>query len=112
MMPRTPFREHLTNQVTKGFDLLLSCRRLHHRAGSSPLELHGTVYSVVCLDCGFSFCRELFQEQVKDLNPKVSVFDAHYLLYLKDVNLDFACHIILYFATRNRLEIGEVIIYN
>lgn len=44
--------------------------RLHHRAGSSPLELHGTVYSVVCLDCGFSFCRELFQEQVKDLNPK------------------------------------------
>ncbi|CAN1787618.1 NAD-dependent protein deacylase SRT2 [Linum perenne] len=44
--------------------------RLHHRAGSSPLEIHGTVYSVICLDCGFSFCRELFQEQLKDLNPK------------------------------------------
>ncbi|CAL1371832.1 unnamed protein product [Linum trigynum] len=44
--------------------------RLHHRAGSSPLEIHGTVYSVICLDCGFSFGRELFQEQLKDLNPK------------------------------------------
>ncbi|KAK6923473.1 Sirtuin family [Dillenia turbinata] len=44
--------------------------RLHHRAGSSPLELHGTVYVVSCIDCGFSFCRELFQDQVKSLNPK------------------------------------------
>uniref|UniRef100_A0A2N9GS70 NAD-dependent protein deacylase n=1 Tax=Fagus sylvatica TaxID=28930 RepID=A0A2N9GS70_FAGSY len=44
--------------------------RLHHRAGSNPLELHGTVYTVVCLDCGFSFCRNLFQDQVKELNPK------------------------------------------
>ncbi|CAN0917493.1 NAD-dependent protein deacylase SRT2 [Linum grandiflorum] len=44
--------------------------RLHHRAGSSPLEIHGTVYSVICLDCGFSFSRELFQEQLKNLNPK------------------------------------------
>ncbi|XP_031401094.1 NAD-dependent protein deacylase SRT2 [Punica granatum] len=44
--------------------------RLHHRAGSNPLELHGTVYSVICIDCGFSFCRELFQEEVKALNPK------------------------------------------
>ncbi|GKV10969.1 hypothetical protein SLEP1_g22262 [Rubroshorea leprosula] len=46
--------------------------RLHHRAGSNPLELHGTVYSVICLDCGFSFCRNLFQDEVKALNPKVS----------------------------------------
>ncbi|KAL6992972.1 NAD-dependent protein deacetylase srt2 [Sarracenia purpurea var. burkii] len=44
--------------------------RLHHRAGSNPLELHGTVYTVVCLDCGFSFSRHSFQEQVKALNPK------------------------------------------
>ncbi|OVA16468.1 Sirtuin family [Macleaya cordata] len=44
--------------------------RLHHRAGSNPLELHGTVYSVICLECGFSFCRDLFQDQVKALNPK------------------------------------------
>ncbi|XP_042488493.1 NAD-dependent protein deacylase SRT2 [Macadamia integrifolia] len=44
--------------------------RLHHRAGSNPLELHGSVYSVICLDCGSSFCRNLFQDQVKALNPK------------------------------------------
>ena len=50
----------------------LFCSRLHHHAGSNPLELHGTVYTVVCLDCGFSFCRNLFQDQVKELNPKVS----------------------------------------
>ncbi|PWA63250.1 sirtuin 2 [Artemisia annua] len=44
--------------------------RLHHRAGSSPLELHGTVYIVACLDCGFSFPRELFQDQLNSLNPE------------------------------------------
>ncbi|GKC15646.1 NAD-dependent protein deacylase SRT2 [Tanacetum coccineum] len=44
--------------------------RLHHRAGSSPLELHGTVYIVACLDCGFSFPRELFQDQINSLNPE------------------------------------------
>ncbi|KAJ0973178.1 hypothetical protein J5N97_021137 [Dioscorea zingiberensis] len=44
--------------------------RLHHRAGSDPLELHGSVYSVVCLECSASICRNSFQEQVKALNPK------------------------------------------
>uniref|UniRef100_A0A1J3I2E8 NAD-dependent protein deacylase n=1 Tax=Noccaea caerulescens TaxID=107243 RepID=A0A1J3I2E8_NOCCA len=44
--------------------------RLHHRAGSSPLELHGTVYTVMCLACGFSFPRDSFQDQLKALNPK------------------------------------------
>ncbi|XP_052191533.1 NAD-dependent protein deacylase SRT2 isoform X1 [Diospyros lotus] len=44
--------------------------RLHHHAGSNPLELHGTVYIVVCLSCGFSFSRQLFQDQLKALNPK------------------------------------------
>ncbi|XP_030440514.1 NAD-dependent protein deacylase SRT2 isoform X1 [Syzygium oleosum] len=44
--------------------------RLHHRAGSNPLEIHGTVYTAICIDCGFSFCRNLFQEEVKALNPK------------------------------------------
>ncbi|XP_023637530.1 NAD-dependent protein deacylase SRT2 isoform X1 [Capsella rubella] len=44
--------------------------RLHHRAGSDPLELHGTVYTVMCLDCGFSFPRDLFQDQLKAINPK------------------------------------------
>ncbi|WVZ88696.1 hypothetical protein U9M48_035183 [Paspalum notatum var. saurae] len=45
-------------------------RRLHHRAGSKPLELHGSVYEVICLECGTTVSRESFQEQVKELNPK------------------------------------------
>ncbi|XP_020573676.1 NAD-dependent protein deacylase SRT2 isoform X2 [Phalaenopsis equestris] len=44
--------------------------RLHHRAGSEPLELHGTVYTVVCLNCGTSVDRNYFQDQVKALNAK------------------------------------------
>ncbi|KAI0528551.1 hypothetical protein KFK09_001093 [Dendrobium nobile] len=44
--------------------------RLHHRAGSEPLELHGTVYTVVCLNCAISVDRNSFQDQVKALNPK------------------------------------------
>ncbi|KAL8473454.1 hypothetical protein ACS0TY_030330 [Phlomoides rotata] len=44
--------------------------RLHHRAGSNPLELHGTVYVVACTNCGFSLPRSSFQDQVKALNPK------------------------------------------
>ncbi|XP_058227036.1 NAD-dependent protein deacylase SRT2 isoform X7 [Rhododendron vialii] len=57
-----------------GFMITQNVDRLHHQAGSNPLELHGTVYTVVCLDCSFSFCRHLFQEQVKALNPKVVFF--------------------------------------
>ncbi|CAD6270356.1 unnamed protein product [Miscanthus lutarioriparius] len=44
--------------------------RLHHRAGSNPLELHGSVYDVICLECGTSISRESFQEEVKNLNPE------------------------------------------
>lgn len=44
--------------------------RLHHRSGSNPLELHGTVYTVGCIECGYSFCRRSFQDQLKALNPK------------------------------------------
>ncbi|KAL2941855.1 NAD-dependent protein deacylase SRT2 [Bienertia sinuspersici] len=44
--------------------------RLHHRAGSNPLELHGTVYTVGCLECGYSFSRHSFQNQLKSLNLK------------------------------------------
>ncbi|KAL3528219.1 hypothetical protein ACH5RR_012875 [Cinchona calisaya] len=44
--------------------------RLHHHAGSNPLELHGTVYNVICTDCGFSLSRSVFQDHVKSLNQK------------------------------------------
>lgn len=60
----------LENASWINFMITQNVDRLHHRAGSNPLELHGTVYSVICLDCGFSLCRSLFQDQLKDLNPK------------------------------------------
>jgi NAD-dependent SIR2 family protein deacetylase len=59
--------------------------RLHHRAGSKPIELHGSVYEVICLDCGTSISRESFQEQVKDLNPKVCPSGTGYIFSLKTV---------------------------
>lgn len=55
--------------------------RLHHRAGSNPLELHGTVYVVACTNCGFSFPRSSFQDQVKALNPKVGSFISMFFPY-------------------------------
>ncbi|XP_059656299.1 NAD-dependent protein deacylase SRT2 [Cornus florida] len=60
----------LENASRINFMITQNVDRLHHRAGSDPLELHGTVYNVICLDCGFSLCRHLFQDQVKALNPK------------------------------------------
>ncbi|KAL5657306.1 hypothetical protein ACJX0J_030469, partial [Zea mays] len=36
---------HVHSMVTQNVD------RLHHRAGSNPLELHGSVYEVICLEC-------------------------------------------------------------
>ncbi|CAL5428707.1 unnamed protein product [Camellia sinensis] len=44
--------------------------RLHHSAGSNPLELHGTIYNVVCIDCSFRCYNQLFEDQLKALNPK------------------------------------------
>ncbi|KAI4317072.1 hypothetical protein L6164_024982 [Bauhinia variegata] len=63
----------LENAGRIDFMITQNVDRLHHRAGSNPLELHGTVYTVVCTNCGFSFCRSLFQDQLKALNPKWAV---------------------------------------
>ena len=43
---------------------------LHHKAGSRRLtELHGSVFSVVCLDCKIMSSREEIQNQIFNLNP-------------------------------------------
>lgn len=63
-----------------------SIKRLHHRAGSSPLELHGTVYTVICLDCGHSFSRHIFQDSLKELNPNVS-FESRNFLFFMNISL-------------------------
>ncbi|CAM6026611.1 unnamed protein product [Sphagnum balticum] len=44
--------------------------RLHYRAGSNPIELHGTTHHVICLDCGDLSDRYVFQDRVKALNPE------------------------------------------
>lgn len=61
---------YLENMGRINFMITQNVDRLHHRAGSNPLELHGTVYTVVCTDCGFSVSRSSFQDQLKALNPK------------------------------------------
>ncbi|XP_071736272.1 NAD-dependent protein deacylase SRT2-like [Rutidosis leptorrhynchoides] len=43
--------------------------RLHHQAGSKPLELHGTMHDVTCVKCDLSISRKKFQDQVNSLNP-------------------------------------------
>ncbi|XP_057842396.1 NAD-dependent protein deacylase SRT2 isoform X3 [Cryptomeria japonica] len=61
-------RGYVHGMITQNVD------RLHNRAGSDPLELHGTTHSVICLDCNSITCRHLFQDQVKSLNPEVVFF--------------------------------------
>ncbi|RRT72652.1 hypothetical protein B296_00019979 [Ensete ventricosum] len=75
----------ITHQVIRlCYDKLLVVQsyffRLHHRAGSDPLELHGTVYSVVCLKCGNSINRDSFQDRVKALNPKVCYLQLKHII--------------------------------
>jgi len=41
---------------------------LHHKAGNSPekiIEIHGTAFSVVCLDCGKLYQRDLIENRIK-----------------------------------------------
>lgn len=57
-------KDQIYGMITQNVD------RLHNRAGSNPIELHGTVYSVICLDCGSITGRHLFQDRVKDLNQE------------------------------------------
>ncbi|KAG0575902.1 hypothetical protein KC19_5G038900 [Ceratodon purpureus] len=44
--------------------------RLHFKAGSKPIELHGTTHEIICLNCGELTDRHLFQNRVKKLNPE------------------------------------------
>eukprot|EP00252_Welwitschia_mirabilis_P004998 TRINITY_DN15383_c0_g1_i1.p1 TRINITY_DN15383_c0_g1~~TRINITY_DN15383_c0_g1_i1.p1 ORF type:complete len:359 (-),score=63.69 TRINITY_DN15383_c0_g1_i1:164-1240(-) len=51
--------------------------RLHQKAGSNPIELHGTTHYVVCLSCGCITDRHLFQDRVKALNPEWALAIKH-----------------------------------
>jgi len=50
---------------------------LHQRAGSRHLtELHGSLASVVCLDCGLVIPRENMQRRLLDANPGLAALSA------------------------------------
>ncbi|MDH3387732.1 MAG: NAD-dependent protein deacetylase [Gammaproteobacteria bacterium] len=50
---------------------------LHQRAGSRRLtELHGTLSSVACLDCGSVIPRETMQRRLLDANPGLALLSA------------------------------------
>jgi NAD-dependent SIR2 family protein deacetylase len=51
---------------------------LHQRAGSRRLtELHGSLATVVCMDCGVLRARELVQQQLLENNPVLANLSAH-----------------------------------
>ena len=54
-------RGKLLSVVTQNID------NLHHKAGNSPekiIELHGTAFSVYCLDCGKTYDRDQIQARI------------------------------------------------
>lgn len=61
--------------------LAFLCCRLHYKAGSKPIELHGTTHEVICLDCGDMSDRYLFQNRVKKLNPEVNIIFSKMVLF-------------------------------
>lgn len=51
---------------------------LHQRAGSAGvLELHGSIHSVVCLDCHAQFARAFVQGLLQEANPGMARASAH-----------------------------------
>ncbi len=68
-----PNRAHLAIKALEDMGKLIAIvtqniDRLHHKAGSSPdkiIEIHGTVSSVSCLDCGKTYDRDDIEERLR-----------------------------------------------
>jgi NAD-dependent deacetylase len=68
-----PNRAHLAIKVLEDMGKLIAIvtqniDRLHHKAGNSPdkiIEIHGTVSSVSCLDCGKTYHRDDVEERLR-----------------------------------------------
>lgn len=68
-----PNRAHLAIKTLEDMEKLIAIvtqniDRLHHKAGNSPdkiIEIHGTVSSVSCLDCGKSYDRDDIEERLR-----------------------------------------------
>ena len=72
MKDAVPNRAHLAIKVLEDIGKLLAVVTqnidwLHHRAGNSPdkiIEIHGTAFSVSCLNCGKKYDRDDIQERI------------------------------------------------
>ena len=68
-----PNRAHLAIKALEDMGKLIAIvtqniDRLHHKAGNSPdkiIEIHGTVSSVSCLDCGKAYDRDDIEERLR-----------------------------------------------
>jgi len=68
-----PNRAHLAIKTLEDMEKLIAIvtqniDRLHHKAGNSPdkiIEIHGTVSSVSCLDCGKTYDRDDVEERLR-----------------------------------------------
>jgi NAD-dependent deacetylase len=73
MKDAVPNRSHLAVKALEERGKLLSVvtqniDRLHHKAGNSPdkvIEIHGTAFTVSCLDCGKEYDRNEIQARLK-----------------------------------------------
>ncbi|XP_056637983.1 NAD-dependent protein deacylase Sirt4-like [Diorhabda sublineata] len=62
--------EHNLNKVTSV--VTQNVDNLHFKAGSEKvIELHGSAYRVICLQCNSSYNRHYIQEELKKLNPSM-----------------------------------------
>lgn len=60
--------QKLTCIITQNVD------RLHSKAGSKCIiELHGSSFIVICMDCKYSVDRHIFQKALDELNPDVRI---------------------------------------
>ena len=73
MKDAAPNRAHLAIKALEDSGKLLAVvtqniDHLHHKAGNSPekiIEIHGTVFSVSCLNCGKAYERDEIQERIR-----------------------------------------------
>lgn len=55
-----------------GFLVTQNVDGLHTKAGSNNIvELHGTAYNVICLNCDYNVSRQTFQEILQQINPNM-----------------------------------------
>ena len=73
MRDAVPNRAHLAIKALEDMGKLIAVvtqniDHLHHRAGNSPgriIEIHGTAFSVSCLDCGKGYDRDAIEERIR-----------------------------------------------